>query len=56
MIEDFLKELSELSKKYKMYIGGCGCCDSPYIDDENGKEVAARLTWDYQNERYTRED
>lgn len=32
-IEEFLKELTELSTKYQLYIGGCGCCDSPYIEE-----------------------
>ncbi len=31
-IENFLNELTELSKKYKLYIDGCGCCNSPYIE------------------------
>ena len=36
-LENFLKELAELTKKYNIAIRGCGCCGSPYIDDfENG--------------------
>ena len=30
-IKLFLKELSKLSKKHHIYIGGCGCCGSPYL-------------------------
>ena len=30
-LEQFLAELSTLSRKYKIYIGGCGCCGSPWI-------------------------
>lgn len=30
-IKLFLKELSDLSKKHHIYIGGCGCCGSPYL-------------------------
>ena len=32
-IESFLKELTELTHKYNLAIGGCGCCLSPYIID-----------------------
>ena len=32
-VENFLKELSDLTKKYNIVIGGCGCCVSPYLDD-----------------------
>jgi hypothetical protein len=30
-MEEFLKELSELSVKHGLFIHGCGCCGSPYI-------------------------
>jgi hypothetical protein len=53
--EMFLKELGELSKKYNMYIGGCGCCSSPYIDDENGKELFTDLTWNSDKQEYGEE-
>ena len=28
----FLKEYSDLCKKYKMGLRGCGCCGSPYLE------------------------
>lgn len=31
--EAFIEELTALSKKYRVIIGGCGCCDSPYLVD-----------------------
>lgn len=38
-IRMFLQELSALSKKYDIYIDGCGCCGSPWIEDKlTGKE------------------
>lgn len=33
-LENFLKELSDLSKKYDLWIKGCGCCGSPWIYDD----------------------
>jgi hypothetical protein len=27
----FLKELTKITKKHKIAIGGCGCCGSPYL-------------------------
>jgi len=29
----FILELSELTRKYGIAIGGCGCCGSPWLDD-----------------------
>jgi hypothetical protein len=33
----FLKDLAELSLKYGVSIGGCGCCGSPSLDDTDAK-------------------
>ena len=30
----FVLELTELTKKHGISIGGCGCCGSPWISDE----------------------
>jgi hypothetical protein len=32
-LELFLKDLSELTKKYGLVIRGCGCCGSPWIEN-----------------------
>lgn len=30
-LEAFLAELTELSRKHGIVIGGCGCCGSPWV-------------------------
>lgn len=41
-VADFLRELTELTMKYEIKIGGCGCCGSPFLmetgaeDHQNG--------------------
>jgi len=38
--KEFLKELSELTRKYRIAIGGCGCCGSPFLisfDEREGE-------------------
>lgn len=35
---EFLQEYYQLITKYRLFIGACGCCDSPWIaemDDES---------------------
>ncbi len=32
MLRLFLNDLTQLSLRYKMVIGGCGCCGSPSIN------------------------
>lgn len=47
-IEQFLKEISEVCRKHKLLIEGCGCCASPYVlelrpeDEEEGQEYFSR--------------
>lgn len=48
--QEFLKELTALSRKYSLAIEGCGCCDSPYLRDfstfnrENVEEMRYDVT------------
>ena len=54
MLDQFLKELTELTKKHGLAIGGCGCCGSPFIFEVKGnKEHATDLDWDEKAEKYT---
>jgi hypothetical protein len=43
-IEAFLKDLSDISRKYDVYIGGCGCCGSPWVSGPNSSGVD--IQWD----------
>ncbi len=37
-LRSFLQELTALSDKYEIYIEGCGCCGSPWLNDiQSGK-------------------
>lgn len=38
--DQFVKEYELLCKKHEFFIGGCGCCDSPSVDD-GGKSYAS---------------
>lgn len=41
----FLQELTALSDKYEMYIEGCGCCGSPWINDIQNNKNYDNLTY-----------
>lgn len=52
-LEKFLEELSELTKKHGLAIGGCGCCDSPWIDNlETDEEEAGNLWYSQKDGKY----
>lgn len=31
--KEFIKDLTKLSRRYGVQIGGCGCCGSPFLGD-----------------------
>ena len=38
-VDAFLHELTTLCEKYDIYIKGCGCCGSPWLEDfKTGKQ------------------
>lgn len=43
-VQEFLKELTKLSRDYGIAIGGCGCCGSPWLYEEEGD--------DFKNQAY----
>lgn len=55
-LNNFINELNELTKKYNLIIGGCGCCGSPWIEDlQEEYEYVENVTYDVDNEKYTYE-
>lgn len=42
----FLKALTKLTKQYRISIGGCGCCGSPWINHEAKVRNDAQYTVD----------
>lgn len=56
-LENFLKELSDLSMKYDLWIKGCGCCGSPWIyDHKNSTDCAENLGIDTDDTYYVDEN
>ena len=53
-LEQFLNDLTELSKKYGFSIGGCGCCGSPWIFDEESRKIVVEDLY-YEHDKYTGE-
>ena len=49
-LDKFLEELSVLTKKYGIEIGGCGCCGSPYLVD---RHEGTDLCYNIFEEAYT---
>ena len=41
-LRDFMEELKAISARHSVYIGGCGCCDSPWLTAEG-----PHTTWEY---------
>lgn len=46
----FLRELSELSKKYGIVVDGCGCCGSPFIYEAEEAEAIQELEYTVDKE------
>lgn len=49
-LKAFLQELTALSDKYEIYIGGCGCCGSPWLNDIQAGKYYDNLA--YGKDRY----
>lgn len=49
-VDSFLRELTALSQKYGIVIGGCGCCGSPLLMPTPKKEEEGFYLVDGGNE------
>ena len=53
-LKAFLEDLTELCKKHDNYIGGCGCCGSPYIINDLDDCINIEdLYYDKEKGKYT---
>lgn len=52
-LKEFLRELSELTQKYELEIGGCGCCGSPWVCDFECTFYKDGLSYDHEKQKYT---
>ena len=49
----FLNELAQLTEKYKIEICGCGCHESPWIEDiETEKYLGGRIVYVKDEKKY----
>lgn len=40
----FLTDYQQLVKKHRMYLDGCGCCDSPFVNTvDDDKELKSHI-------------
>lgn len=51
--KQFLQELTELTKKYRIDIAGCGCCGSPILSDAETTRGIYLIDDDDKNLRWT---
>lgn len=51
-VKEFLKELSKLSRRHKIYISGCGCCGSPFLISLKKDDGRYEVTKDFDGLRW----
>lgn len=51
-LQEFLAELTLLSQKHKLRIGGCGCCGSPWVEPLTEPKVYVAHESDLLDEGY----
>lgn len=53
-VDEFLRELAELTKKHGIHIVSCGCCASPRLETVGGNAVVGEcLEYDAEKGVYT---
>ena len=51
-IISFFKEYKELCLKYEFFVGGCGCCESPYFKQGRDKKLIEKYQLDDLKEHF----
>ncbi len=51
-MQQFLDELTKLTQKYGLIIGGCGCCESPWVANLKNEKIGERLEWNKNQQKY----
>ena len=51
-MEKFLEELTNLSLKYNLFINGCGCCGSPWLEDKAESAIGEHLYFNKDENKY----
>lgn len=47
--KEFIRELEQLSRKYKLKVWGCGCCGSPALHELEEREMLEDSGYIYEN-------
>ena len=55
-VREFLRELSKLSRRYKISIGGCGCCGSPFLTPMGKSDGRYEVTTENFDELHWKRD
>lgn len=55
-VREFLRELSKLSRRHKISIGGCGCCGSPSLSAMRKGVGRYEVTQDFDGLHWKRDD
>lgn len=47
---EFIKELEALSRKHGLYVWGCGCCESPRLEQLTAEKLDPEAGYVYDEE------
>ena len=56
VVKEFVRELSKLSRRHKISIGGCGCCGSPFLSPMGKDDGRYEVTKDFDGLHWKRDN